>query len=103
MGDDEDRSLGGTIADDNVKMPLEVIANSALAIGTQEALTGLERRDSRILALRFGIGVDRELTPTEVGREFGISHERVRRLVERACRKLRGSELGESLRTLHED
>ena len=53
--------------------------------------------------MRFGIGMDAEQTLEEVGKEFGISGERVRQIADRAMRKLRASGAAEHLRSFHED
>jgi RNA polymerase primary sigma factor len=103
IGDDEDFHLGAIIADDGVEAPFDTATDLALQADARGLLAGLEPRESRILAMRFGIGMDAEQTLEEVGKEFGISRERVRQIADRAMRKLRASGAAEHLRSFHED
>jgi len=56
---------------------------------TQKLLSTLTPREEKILRMRFGIGEKTDYTLEEVGKQFGISRERVRQIEERALRKLR--------------
>ncbi|NIV76011.1 MAG: hypothetical protein GWN37_14610, partial [Gammaproteobacteria bacterium] len=53
--------------------------------------------------MRYGIGMDSERTLEAIGREFGISRERVRQIADRALRKLRAPGAADHLRVFHED
>jgi len=55
----------------------------------QRLLSTLTPREEKILRMRFGIGEKTDYTLEEVGKQFGISRERVRQIEERALRKLR--------------
>ena len=54
-----------------------------------EALATLSEREQQILRMRFGIGDQEAHTLAEIGREFGLSRERIRQLQALALRKLR--------------
>ena len=54
-----------------------------------EALFTLTPRESRVLQLRFGLHDGRSRTLEEVGREFGVTRERIRQIEAKALRKLR--------------
>jgi len=103
LGNDEDFRLGAMIADEGAEVPFDNAADQALEERTRALLDGLDERESRILMLRFGIGQDSEHTLETIGREFGISRERVRQISHRALRKLRAQGVAEHLRSFHED
>jgi RNA polymerase primary sigma factor len=52
-------------------------------------LAGLSPREEKILRLRFGIGEDGEYTLEEIGRQFGLSRERIRQIEAKAIERLR--------------
>ena len=54
-----------------------------------EVLDSLTDREKRILELRFGIEDGRDRTLEEVGKEFGVTRERIRQIEAKALRKLR--------------
>jgi RNA polymerase primary sigma factor len=87
MGD-EDRQLEDLIADKNIASPEEAAIRLNLAEQVRVILATLTPREERILRRRFGIGEETEHTLREVGKECGISHERVRQIEARALTKL---------------
>jgi RNA polymerase primary sigma factor len=99
IGDDEEFRLGAIIADENVEAPVDIAIDQALQADAQALLAGLDARESRILAMRFGIGMNSEHTLEQIGNEFGISRERVRQIANRALRKLRAPGAAEHLRS----
>ncbi|NCQ61615.1 MAG: hypothetical protein GW913_13225 [Myxococcales bacterium] len=66
------------------------------------ALSALNPREQEILKMRFGIERGEVRTLAEIGREFGLSRERIRQLQAVALRKLRTAEEHASLRTFAE-
>jgi RNA polymerase primary sigma factor len=103
IGGDEDLRLGAIIPDEGAREPFDDATDLALRADARELLGGLEPRESRILAMRFGIGMEAEQTLSQIGQEFGISRERVRQITEAALRKLRAPGAVEHLRSFHED
>jgi RNA polymerase primary sigma factor len=89
IGEDGDATLGDLIAaPDNVDPHAAAEAN-ALQRAVAEALTELTPREQRILRLRFGIGGTTDHTLEEVGKEFGVTRERIRQIEAKALEKLR--------------
>ena len=88
--DDENRySLADTI-EDTVAPPLAESASRHL-LGEQlhRSLSLLTEREHAVITLRYGIGDGRSRTLIEIGKELGISRERVRQLETRALQKMR--------------
>jgi RNA polymerase primary sigma factor len=54
-----------------------------------EALADLTPREQRILRIRFGIGSTADHTLEEIGKEFGVTRERIRQIEAKALEKLR--------------
>jgi len=103
IGGDEDLRLGAIIPDEGARVPFDDATDLALQADARALLGGLDPRESRIVAMRFGIGMEAPQTLSEIGREFGISRERVRQIANRALRKLRAPGAAEHLRSFHED
>jgi RNA polymerase primary sigma factor len=87
MGDG-DRQLQDSIADRDIASPEEAAIQSDLAEQVRIILATLTPREEKILRRRFGIGEEPEQTLREVGKECGISHERVRQIEAGALLKL---------------
>jgi RNA polymerase primary sigma factor len=87
MGDD-DWQLQDLIADRDTASPEEAAIQSDLAEQVRIILATLTPREEKILRRRFGIGEEPEQTLREVGKECGISHERVRQIEAVALIKL---------------
>jgi RNA polymerase primary sigma factor len=103
IGDDEEFRLGAIIPDESAEAPFDTATDQALQADAQALLAGLDPRESRILAMRFGIGMNSEHTLEQIGNEFGISRERVRQIANRALRKLRAPGAAEHLRSFHDN
>lgn len=89
IGDDDGR-LQDLIPNEDSELATEnFIENLDLSKQTQKLLSTLTPREEKILRMRFGIGERTDYTLEEVGKQFGISRERVRQIEERALRKLR--------------
>jgi len=98
---DEKATLLDFIADGGPRAE-EVIAGSTLSKRVGEALSGLSEREKKIISMRFGIGYEGEYTLDEIGRDFGVTRERVRQLERRAIGKLEKSGMGFILRSFLE-
>lgn len=75
--------------DDPVVDPEEEVARAELHQAIEEALDTLPSRLAKILRLRFGIGMNHDLTLEEVGRAFEVSRERIRQLEAKALRLIK--------------
>lgn len=89
VGLEGDAFLGDFIEDENVPAPLELAAHELLRRQVADSLDRLSERERRIVSLRFGLNDGRYRTLEEVGREFGITRERIRQIEAKALRKLR--------------
>ncbi len=97
--DDEARySLGDTLEDSAAPAPAETASQHLLGEELHRALAVLTPRERSVIALRYGIGDGRSRTLLEVGKELGISRERVRQLEVVALMKLRGMSANTPLR-----
>ncbi|MBW2057116.1 MAG: sigma-70 family RNA polymerase sigma factor [Deltaproteobacteria bacterium] len=86
---DSGREFGDFIADKNAPSPLEMTIQTKLTMEIRKALVFLSPREAKILRMRFGIDEKREYTLEEIGRQFGISRERIRQIENAALRKLK--------------
>jgi RNA polymerase sigma factor, sigma-70 family len=89
IGEEEDSHLGDFIPDDDVPAPAEAAAFSMLKEQLEEVLDTLTEREQKVLKLRFGLEDGRSRTLEEVGKEFGVTRERIRQIEAKALRKLR--------------
>ncbi len=97
--DDEARySLADTLEDSAAPAPAETASQHLLGEELHRALALLTPRERSVITLRYGIGDGRSRTLLEVGKELGISRERVRQLEVVALMKLRGISSNVSLR-----
>jgi RNA polymerase primary sigma factor len=97
--DDEARySLADTLEDSTTPAPSETASQHLLGEELHRALALLTPRERAVITLRYGIGDGRSRTLLEVGKELGISRERVRQLEVVALMKLRGNSSNSGLR-----
>ena len=99
IGDDEDSQLGDFVEDENAENPLDAAVSAALAEATLEVLENLTDREQKVLRMRFGIGMNTDHTLEEVGKQFGVTRERIRQIEAKALRKLRHPSRAQKLRT----
>ena len=86
---DGDAEFGDLFADDNAEDPIELADASLERRRLREALALLEERERRVLELRFGLAGSGEMTSLEdIGRELGLTRERIRQLEANALRQL---------------
>jgi len=98
VGLDGDAFLGDFIEDESMPAPLELASQQLLRGQIGDALDKLTERERRIVVLRFGLEDGRFRTLEEVGREFGITRERIRQIEAKALRKLRHPSYSRKLR-----
>lgn len=97
IGDEKDSELQDIIADDWSQTPEEYATLEYLKNQIHEILDSLQDRERRVLSLRFGLedGVTRTLE--EVGKEFGVTRERIRQIEAKALKKLKDKSLQKKL------
>ncbi len=98
VGQDGDAFLGDFIEDESMPQPLELASQELLKSQIGDALDKLTDRERKIIVLRFGLDDGRFRTLEEVGREFGITRERIRQIEAKALRKLRHPSYSRKLR-----
>ncbi len=86
---DEEADFGDFIEDSDAVVPVEAAAFTLLQQHLTEILAGLSDREQRILRLRFGMADGHPHTLEEVGREFGVTRERIRQIEAKTLAKLR--------------
>jgi RNA polymerase primary sigma factor len=89
MGEEEDSHLGDFIEDRDTLPPADAASRQLLKEQIDEVLSSLTPREQRVLQLRFGLEDGRSRTLEEVGKEFGVTRERIRQIEAKALRKLR--------------
>jgi RNA polymerase primary sigma factor len=89
IGEEEDSHLGDFIPDDGALAPSEAASHQLLKEQVEDVLASLTGRERRVLQLRFGLDDGRSRTLEEVGKEFGVTRERIRQIEAKALRKLR--------------
>ncbi|MGQ0522021.1 MAG: RNA polymerase sigma factor RpoD [Actinomycetota bacterium] len=88
MGD-EDFSLGDVIEDQSAIVPADAAAKALLNEAVKQALSELSEREQQVVRLRFGLDDGQVRTLEEVGKEFGVTRERIRQIESKVLAKLR--------------
>ncbi len=88
VGDEDDTSMADFIADQGAA-PLDVAARKLLEQAVKDVLDDLSEREAEVVRLRFGLDDGRPRTLEEVGREFGVTRERIRQIESKTLAKLR--------------
>ncbi len=88
VGEEEDSSLGDFVADETAEAPGRAADRAMVAQQINLALKSLTPREEKVIRLRFGLDDGRPRTLEEVGRDFGVTRERVRQIEAKAIRKL---------------
>jgi RNA polymerase primary sigma factor len=89
IGEEEDSHLGDFIEDAKAVAPADAASHRLLKEQVETVLGQLTERERRVLELRFGLGDGRSRTLEEVGREFGVTRERIRQIESKALKRLR--------------
>ncbi len=89
VGDDDDSHLGDFIEDSSIIVPAEAATSESLKNAINSVLDEMPPREAQVLRMRFGIGMPSDHTLEEVGRQFGVTRERIRQIEAKALRKLR--------------
>jgi RNA polymerase primary sigma factor len=95
---EEDSDLGDFIEDADAVVPMEAAAFIMLQDQLEQVLDNLSVREQRIIQLRFGLTDGHPRTLEEVGREFGVTRERIRQIESKTLAKLRHPSRAQMLR-----
>ncbi|GEM_PF-191888 len=98
VGKEEDTRLKEFIEDEATLSPFEAASRELLKDHIGDVLHTLNAREKRVLELRFGLKDGRTRTLEEVGKEFGVTRERIRQIEAKALRKLRHPSRSKKLR-----
>jgi RNA polymerase primary sigma factor len=91
VGEREETPLGDLVRDVNSRSPEEAVIRGQLAVEVERAMGPLNDREREVLRLRYGLGLDREMTLEEIGRRLSITRERVRQIEAKAVLKMRAA------------
>ena len=89
IGEEEDSQLGDFIEDEAAVVPPDAASFSMLQEQLGKVLDGLAERERKVISLRFGLEDGHPRTLEEVGREFGVTRERIRQIESKTLAKLR--------------
>jgi RNA polymerase primary sigma factor len=101
VGTEEESHLGDFLEDEQAVSPADAAMQRLLHEHIRQALDTLSERERNLLVLRFGLEDGRSRTLEEVGREFGVTRERVRQIEAKALRKLRHPSRSKRLRDFY--
>jgi RNA polymerase primary sigma factor len=102
LGEEEGLELGNLIRDDSMPAPDSELLSQSLKEQIAGVLATLSEREARVIRLRFGLGDGESRTLEEVGREFGVTRERIRQIEVKALEKLRHPYRSDKLRDFAE-
>ena len=98
VGDEDESNLADFIKDENAAAPVDVAARHLLASAVGDVLVELSDREQEVVRLRFGLEDGRPRTLEEVGRQFGVTRERIRQIEAKTLAKLRHPHRSDRLR-----
>ena len=101
VGDDQDTRLSDVVADENATNLESAAEERLLADQIRDTLMTLSPRERRVIERRFGLTDDHDDTLTAIGREIGVTRERIRQIESMALRKLRHPSRAKRLRGFH--
>ena len=103
IGEEEDSQLGDFIEDNEAIVPPDAASFSMLQEQLGKVLDGLAERERKVISLRFGLEDGHPRTLEEVGREFGVTRERIRQIESKTLAKLRHPSRSSKLKDYLED
>jgi RNA polymerase primary sigma factor len=103
VGEEDDSSLGDFVEDPSAIAPATAAARALLTEAIEEALEELNDRERAVVRLRFGLDDGQVRTLEEVGKEFGVTRERIRQIESKTLAKLRHPTRSQRLRDYLEE
>ncbi|WP_082629973.1 MULTISPECIES: RNA polymerase sigma factor RpoD [Olsenella] len=103
IGEEEDSQLGDFIEDSMAVVPAEAASDSMLREQLGQVLDGLADRERKVIKFRFGLEDGHPRTLEEVGREFGVTRERIRQIESKTLAKLRHPSRSSKLKDFMEE
>ena len=98
VGEEDDSNLADFIEDQQAEAPADAAARRMLVQAVEEALDDLNDREKEVVRLRFGLVDGQPRTLEEVGKEFGVTRERIRQIESKTLAKLRHPQRSQKLR-----
>ncbi len=98
IGDDQDSNLGDFIEDADAPIAAEVVSYGLMQEQLNEVLRTLTDREAAVVKMRFGLVDGQPRTLDEIGREFGLTRERIRQIESKTLSKLRHPSRSQKLR-----
>ena len=98
IGEEEDSHLGDFIEDSDAVVPIDAASFILLQEQLESVLHTLSEREKKVIQLRFGLMDGHPRTLEEVGREFGVTRERIRQIESKTLSKLRHPSRSQKLR-----
>ena len=103
IGEEDDSHLGDFIEDNEAMSPEEFTSQEMLKEQLNEVLDTLTDREENVLRLRFGLEDGQSKTLEQVGKQFGVTRERIRQIEAKALRKLRHPSRSKQLKDFMEE
>ncbi len=98
IGDDQDSNLGDFIEDADAPIASEVVSYGLMQEQLGDVLRTLTEREAAVVKMRFGLVDGQPRTLDEIGREFGLTRERIRQIESKTLSKLRHPSRSQKLR-----
>ena len=98
IGEEDESNLADFIEDDTIDSPADAATRAMLTEAVGEVLGELSEREQEIVRLRFGLDGGQAKTLEEVGKEFGVTRERIRQIEAKTLAKLRHPQRSQRLR-----
>jgi RNA polymerase primary sigma factor len=98
VGEEDDSYLADFIKDEGAEEPLDAATRQMLQDAVRDVLDELNDREKQVVRLRFGLDDEQARTLEEVGKEFGVTRERIRQIESKTLAKLRHPHRSQKLR-----
>jgi RNA polymerase primary sigma factor len=103
IGEEEDSTLGDFIEDEKLPAPADAAGRQLLREQVEQVLETLTEREREVLYMRYGLQDGRNRTLEDVGKQIGVTRERIRQIEAKALRKLRHPSRANMLRDYLEE